>query len=799
MDRDRDSPRKDKPALAEIGRDLADKFNHWRPIDSKALQDIELRKMKKLQAIFTRVTGEPIPEALELVNASKTVVFVPVDYVAAKLQVTEADFDKKKWLAILQSADGAFKFHSERIVKIICKYQIKKKARHTTQGFLTDPENLFCEEFKLWTVHILAGFDSSLQSKEKIRKRIRYLEETLCEDELFDRPSSRVSYTMQQVIVGVRVILKYHVIPVIDKDLAHVDARKALDSVKKRLTTIIADSIDYTWNIFRLPIDRPEGTEDTISRIFKLVLASEDVDSCLPNLQAEMREKVLGAQQLKSREFLRLAPNNGLLLAQDLIPTNDDNKLRVSSNAPLVQLQDAQLRRIFHGETSGLEEKLRVNPYVASSLLHTIGLILNMARMCTVFDKATACAAHGGTLLVYGIANAQLNAMIDSCSSLIMLLRGALTNLSRIAEVRFEELVYSNSATDTRNPWVKSFKMVHSALAKIEDELGLVAQVLASMKTQANSLTLYEQFQKAQDETSKFVETSTNFSRYLSETLGLPNFTPKVGGIMKVPDLEMMNSITFQPPQGTEQRRRLSMTVPQISLVDSDGTEATDLSRTLANLALQQSLANDLQASQGDGSDSPAPLTASVPTGASQYSGTGSPIVPQQPPPLPQQPLPPISSLHTQPAPVWYFIANEKYHPYPDDISHEIESQFTKWKTTRVAPTILNLGGHVIDLVRGVDIESGAKKRKEREMLRGTWFWQDDDGGWIPYSEDQATTLETRFLSGNFGRVEVCAKPPRFVVQLKPGEFKQYRQTKGGSQVGRDVHRGWLQRVIPKV
>jgi len=91
-------------------------------------------------------------------------------------------------------------------------------------GYKTDPENLFCEEIKMWASNTLCMLECSTKTKEVINKRCRYLEEVLCEDGLFDRPSSLITHTIQQVIVACRGVLRYRAIPIIDRELAHHDA-----------------------------------------------------------------------------------------------------------------------------------------------------------------------------------------------------------------------------------------------------------------------------------------------------------------------------------------------------------------------------------------------------------------------------------------------------------------------------------------------------------------------------------------------------------------------------------------------
>jgi len=48
----------------------------------------------------------------------------------------------------MKKSDGAFFVASQRIISDLIKFQLDKKARGMRDGYLNDPENLFCEEIK---------------------------------------------------------------------------------------------------------------------------------------------------------------------------------------------------------------------------------------------------------------------------------------------------------------------------------------------------------------------------------------------------------------------------------------------------------------------------------------------------------------------------------------------------------------------------------------------------------------------------------------------------------------------------
>jgi len=305
---------KDK-SIKEIPGDVADSFKRWRALNPKALQDIEIKQLETIHAIYRREITYQLPNELEMIEDKKSFLMWDFPFKKAKINVTDLDFDKKKSLGLMKEKDGPLKFQAEEIIGIICRFQDIKKKRHTSKGFYTDPENLFCEEVKAWCVNTLCLTPIDMDCKAQLYKRIRYFEECLCTNDLFDRPNSRVTHTIQQVIVAARGVLKYHTMPVIDKELAHHDARKAFDKLKQHFVSIISDTVELLFNCFR-ENPKKKGTQDTALKLLSLILEDPNIEQAFPDSQKEVRSRVLGQpddwdkQRAKQSNFLRLGPNN---------------------------------------------------------------------------------------------------------------------------------------------------------------------------------------------------------------------------------------------------------------------------------------------------------------------------------------------------------------------------------------------------------------------------------------------------------------------------------------------------------
>jgi len=145
---------------------------------------------------------------------------------------------------------------------------------------------------------------------------------------------------------------------------------------------------------------------------------------------------------------------------------------------------------------------------------------------------------------VYGLANAQLNLMLETCDHLMSQLRETCSNLTRIAELRFEELVFQNAATVKRNPWIVHYRSIHTTLARVDKTLSSISQETALVKSQANSMTLYDMFQKASEDTESFLAAATSFAKHMSSALGMTYQEPPIPqSIVSLPSVKELKSL----------------------------------------------------------------------------------------------------------------------------------------------------------------------------------------------------------------------------------------------------------------
>jgi len=268
--------------------------------------------------------------------------------------------------------------------------------------------------------------------------------------DLFDRPSGLAKSTIQQVIVEVRRILKYRAIANIEKELSHEDATRAFGDLKRHLAGLVRSCFKFLHHVFRC-----ETQPDVVSTADRLLLTVEGDDNIRAVMGDELKsvkEKIDGISSSSSDGVWQSIDlrEKGLKPTKELIdPCRKD-------------LTDPLLPFILKGSNAGVEEWFRGNAYIAHHFCRAHGLLLEAGRLFVVIEKAANAAKTGGTLLVFGLANAQLNATLDSTKAIMDVLKEEFNCVSKIAECCFEELVFANQATSARTEWITHFKNVFS-------------------------------------------------------------------------------------------------------------------------------------------------------------------------------------------------------------------------------------------------------------------------------------------------------------------------------------------------
>jgi len=492
----------------ELGEEAKQNVKEWR-VKRDVLTECEEEKLALLYKIYRSNFGDVTCPCFE--TEKKTLL--AYKYQVATWPVNADDITTPKWMREIGDKKGDFVNEAKDIIEEICNFQTKKQESFR-DGYLNDPEGLFCEEVKVWASKELSILSINSGAMEFLQKRIGYLEECLLVSHLFDRPSSLAKATIQQAIVKVRRILKYRAIANIEKELAHEDASRAFGDLKRSLGGLVRTSFKFLNHVFRC--ETAPGVLSAADRLLLTLEGDDNIRAVLGDEINNVKEKLKGLsnvgqdapwQQMDLRE-MGLKPTKLFL---------DPSKKDVKD--PLLPL-------LFVGPNSGVEEWFRGNAFIALRFTRAHGLLLETAKLFVVIEKAANLAKTGGTLLVYGIGNAHLNATLDATKKIMDELKTEFNNVAKIAECCFEELVFANQATKERTEWISHFKNVFPGINEINKAVKEIQKVTSDIKHTANSVSLLERFQKAADEQNDFVNTAEDFSQRIAAVTGTPYVKP---------------------------------------------------------------------------------------------------------------------------------------------------------------------------------------------------------------------------------------------------------------------------------
>jgi hypothetical protein len=251
-------------------------------------------------------------------------------------------------------------------------------------------------------------------------------------------------------------------------------------------------------------------------RLLKTLQADTNLKSILGDSLTETTDLIKDKEAVSEKYSFSLG-EKGLKPIMDFLDLT-----KLTDNDPLLSI-------IFNNDNhSGLEEFFRGNPFITYRFLRAHGLLIELGRLFIVLEKAIQCAKQGGTLLVYGVTNNLLTMLLDSTKSLITAIRDEFTCLNKIAECAFEKIIYETSNNRSGKKWIKHYKMVFPCSTNINDAIKQVYEDISGIKLCANTITIYEKFQKAEKESNEFLESAMGFSERTARVLGLPYNRPQI-------------------------------------------------------------------------------------------------------------------------------------------------------------------------------------------------------------------------------------------------------------------------------
>jgi len=222
-----------------------------------------------------------------------------------------------KWYREIADVNGNFTKDSKEIVNIICNFQSNKtkKIGVAHAGYPDDPENLFCDEFKEWTVKKFCGLPLE-GAKDHIKLRISYIDDVLCKEDLFDRPGSGDVNTLQKSFMKVRGVLKRTMQTL---DGITMDVGTSIDQILNLLCSLMDESASLLWYSFKEKAlkdddsDDEDGPTDKASDIHKNVLANTAFKVVFAN---RLKAGMPAPGTLVKQAVVKYGPSGALMLHQ---------------------------------------------------------------------------------------------------------------------------------------------------------------------------------------------------------------------------------------------------------------------------------------------------------------------------------------------------------------------------------------------------------------------------------------------------------------------------------------------------
>jgi len=268
----------------------------------------------------------------------------------------------------------------------------------------------------------------------------------------------------------------------------------------------------FLEHVFR---SEEEGVLTVADKLLKTLQADNNLKSILGDSLTETMDKIQDKQTVMEKYSFSLG-EYGLKPVTDFL---DITRLKDD---------DPNLSLIFTNTHSGIEEYFRNNSFITHRFLRAHGLLIELGKLFIVLEKAIQCAKTGGTLLVYGVSNNHLNILLDFTKNLISSIRDEFTSLNKIAECAFEKIIFANNDTISVKNWTKNYHLVFPCSVKINDAIKLVYEDISGIKLCANSIRIYEKWQKAQKDSEEFLESAIGFSERMARVLGLPFERPQL-------------------------------------------------------------------------------------------------------------------------------------------------------------------------------------------------------------------------------------------------------------------------------
>jgi hypothetical protein len=469
----------------------------------------EITKMRAIHEHYSANIGGELPGLLEMDK----------EYSKPRQSATKNQFAKAAWIS--RMGGGSLSIFAEEMLDEICTYQTERHQRTLSSGYLDDPNNLFCEEFKQWLVDFLSHAGFTEETKEIVEKRSAYITGLDCSD-LFQ--SGRIhTFNMLTLLTKLRMKLERYVQPKIETELANSSAREHFQMLIDCCEQALNKGLPFLYYIFRSAHLSP-----TSFSIEQLRRPSEQNGFA----QAMSTRTGLYLQQLVKAPFLNLLYPDGrqmdeVALTFESQSVTSNPFLNTSGNTYLpaelltAEMVMASAYDYLNSPDSGFESTFYNNEATMNLFMKCHGLFYELAKFIFICKKAKLLAGMGGDLLVYGLSNRSVQQLLNTYKILSESLRKTLESLKRTAGEHYDKLVQDRKA---KGGWIANYrlierdKLVFTILDKLKESRTAIDQIMSRMY----QISLKQRLDRAREETVIFTAQTEQLSDHLGMMLGLP-------------------------------------------------------------------------------------------------------------------------------------------------------------------------------------------------------------------------------------------------------------------------------------
>jgi hypothetical protein len=503
--------------------------------DKNRYTESEFNQIEALQRYYTQDVNKDLHEFLQMTE----------DDHIPRYAATNTDLER----CVFQSRLGAgpLAMEAENLLVNVLQYQ---RGRHNRDafhnGYLNDPRNLLCEVIKHFAVDTLSHAEINPAILETLDKWIKFIHHVTMAD-IF-RAGTRSEETMEAMLVGLRNSMRYHIRPLIIKELSCSSSREHLRWFIQNAKRVLSHGVQFLYFVLRntentpsnctipniqvgqRPLDRVLNTYSgrllqamVLSTPFQEVFPIGYVPGGLSNIAEEILQANINSFGIAEGGKVIIPP----ILAQIVHDEREKERLKNAKKKNSEQaLAHPQIREIYphvflQGPLSGIAKPFREKRELLEEYVRLHELFIKMAGLIQLLEQAHALAGEGGDLLVYGITRKHVAGLVVDYTLLANAVRDCIYIIEQHADGLYQHLVRENKPYHLI--WKRNYLQVSNISMLLHEDLELCHQAAYRVRQQATqyALTMRQRIEQLKGNLQHFVEDADGFSRDLRTMLHL--------------------------------------------------------------------------------------------------------------------------------------------------------------------------------------------------------------------------------------------------------------------------------------